>query len=147
METVPTVWIPVFYSFALGISGISSLIFGKLFDKHGIRMLVPITVMTLPFVPLVFLGGFSAALTGTILWGISMGAHESIIPAAVATMVPKERRASAYGLFTAGYGISWFIGSAIIGILYDTSLSAVIAFCIIAEIAAVPFLRAAQKSE
>lgn len=144
-ETVPTFWIPIFYSLALGISGISSLIFGKFFDKRGIGALIPITVITLPFVPLVFLGGFAAALTGTILWGISMGAHESIIPAAVAIMVPKDRCASAYGIFTAGYGISWFIGSAIIGMLYDTSMPAVIAFCIIAELTAIPFLLAARK--
>jgi len=46
-----------------------------------------------------------------------MGVHESIIPAAVAPMVAPQRRASAYGLFTAGYGIFWFLGSAAIGIL------------------------------
>ena len=53
-------------------------------------------------------------------------------------MVPTERRASAFGLFTAGYGVFWFLGSAAIGILYDISLPAVIAFCVVAELAAVP---------
>jgi hypothetical protein len=67
-----------------------------------------------------------------------MGVHESIIPAAVAPMVPVERRASAFGLFTAGYGVFWFLGSAAIGILYDLSLPATIAFCVVAELAAVP---------
>lgn len=144
-ETMPAIWIPIFYSLALGIGGLSSLVFGKLFDKHGIGLLIPVTIVTLPFVPLVFLGGFVAALTGTILWGISMGVHESMIPAAVAGMVPRERRASAYGIFTAGYGISWFIGSAIIGILYDVSMPALITFCIVAELAAIPFLLAVKK--
>jgi MFS family permease len=69
-----------------------------------------------------------------------MGVQESIIPAAVATMVPAERRPSAYGLFTGAYGVSWFLGSAIMGILYDHSISAVIAFCVIAELAAIPLL-------
>jgi len=46
---------------------------------------------------------------------LGMGAHESIIPAAVTPMVPNERRASAFGLFTAGYGLFWFLGSATIG--------------------------------
>jgi hypothetical protein len=67
-----------------------------------------------------------------------MGVHESIIPAAVAPMVSINRRASAFGLFTAGYGIFWFLGSAAIGILYDLSLPAVIAFCVITQLAAVP---------
>lgn len=67
-----------------------------------------------------------------------MGVHESIIPAAVAPMVPVHRGASAFGLFTAGYGIAWFLGSAAIGILYDHSVTAVVAFCGIAQLAAVP---------
>jgi MFS family permease len=69
-----------------------------------------------------------------------MGVQESIIPAAVATIVPADRRPSAYGLFTGAYGISWFLGSAIMGILYDHSIAAVIAFCVIVELAAIPLL-------
>jgi hypothetical protein len=55
-------------------------------------------------------------------------------------MVPPQRRASAYGLFTAGYGVCWFVGSAMIGILYDISLPALIAFSLVAELAAIPLL-------
>lgn len=54
-------------------------------------------------------------------------------------MVAVERRAYSFGLFTAGYGVFWFLGSAAIGILYDVSLPATIAFCLAAELAAVPF--------
>jgi hypothetical protein len=53
-------------------------------------------------------------------------------------MVPAHRRASAYGLFTAGYGLFWFGGSAVIGILYEWSLPLVIGFCVVFELAAVP---------
>jgi predicted MFS family arabinose efflux permease len=67
-----------------------------------------------------------------------MGVHESIIPAAVATMVPIQRRPSAYGMFTAGYGIAWFVGSAVMGMLYDHSLTALVVFCIVLQLAAVP---------
>ncbi len=144
-EAVPTYWIPIFYSFALGISGISSLLFGRLFDRHGIRLLIPVTVATVAFVPMVFMGGFATAFAGVILWGISMGMHESLIPAAVAGMVAKERRASAYGIFSAGYGISWFIGSAAIGMLYDWSVPAVTVFCIVFQLAALPFFLAAGR--
>jgi hypothetical protein len=54
-------------------------------------------------------------------------------------MVPANRRASAYGLFNAGYGVFWFIGSALIGILYDVSIHATIGFCVGLELAAIPF--------
>ena len=61
------------------------------------------------------------------------------VAAAVSTMVPPQRRASAYGIFNAAYGISWFLGSAVIGFLYDHSLPALIAFSVVAELAAIPF--------
>ena len=39
-------------------------------------MLVPLTLVTALFAPLVFLGGFWAAFIGMALWGLGMGVHE-----------------------------------------------------------------------
>jgi hypothetical protein len=69
---------------------------------------------------------------------LGIGVHESIVPAAVAPMVPAQRRASAYGLFTAGYGIFWFLGSAVLGLLYSVSLPALAALSVALEVAAIP---------
>jgi predicted MFS family arabinose efflux permease len=136
--TVSSTFIPVFYAVAMGVGGAGSLLFGRLFDRFGIFVLVPLTLLSALFAPLVFLGGFWVALVGVALWGLGIGVHESIIPAAVAHMVPVQRRASAYGLFTAGYGIFWFLGSAFIGLLYGVSLPVVIGFSLVAELAAIP---------
>jgi MFS family permease len=137
-HSVPGEWIAIFYSVAMAVSGTGSLVLGRLFDRFGFIVLVVLTLVSALFAPLVFLGGFWTALIGAAIWGLGMGVHESIIPAAVAPMAPSHRRASAFGIFTAGYGIFWFIGSAAIGILYDLSLPAVIAFCVITQLAAVP---------
>lgn len=137
-SSVPAEYIPVFYAVAMGAGGLASLVFGRLFDRLGLGILVPLTVVTAAFAPLVFLGGFWPALVGMALWGVGIGVHESIIPAAVAPMVPAQRRASAYGLFTAGYGVAWFIGSAAIGLLYARSVPVVIALSVALELAAVP---------
>jgi MFS family permease len=137
-DTVKDIWIPITYAIAMGVSGLGSLVFGRLFDRVGIGVLIPLTIVSAVFAPLVFLGGFWAVVAGSALWGLGMGVHESIIPAAVATMVPVERRPSAYGLFTAGYGVAWFGGSAIMGALYDVSVTAVVVFCLALEIAAIP---------
>jgi MFS family permease len=144
---VPGAWVPVFYAVAMGVGGAGSLLFGRLFDKIGIRILVPLTLLAALFAPLAFLGGFWVALIGVALWGLGIGVHESIIPAAVAPMVPVQRRASAYGLFTAGYGIFWFLGSAVLGILYGISLPALILFSVVIELAAIPlFLVVSRRS-
>ncbi|HET7634489.1 MAG TPA: MFS transporter [Burkholderiales bacterium] len=137
-STVTRDWVPVFYAIAMGVSGTGSLVFGRLFDRFGFLILIILTIISALFAPLVFLGGFWGALAGAALWGLGMGVHESIIPAAVAPMVPPNRRASAYGLFTAGYGVFWFLGSAAIGILYDISLPATIIFCVVLELSAAP---------
>lgn len=135
---VPNLWIPIFYSVAMATSGLGSLGFGRLFDRAGIGILVPLTLISAVSPPLLFLGRFWLALVGVALWGLGMGVHESIIPAAVATMVPQQRRPSAYGIFTGVYGISWFVGSVIIGRLYDVSLTALLAFSVAAQLVAIP---------
>jgi MFS family permease len=137
-ETVPSKWIAIFYAVAMAVSGNGSLVLGRLFDRYGFAVLVALTLASALFAPLVFLGGFWLALLGAAIWGLGMGVHESIIPAAVSPMVAPQRRASAFGTFTAGYGIFWFLGSAAIGILYDFSVPAVISFCIVTQLAAVP---------
>ena len=136
--TVPSNWIAIFYAVAMGVSGTGSLALGRLFDRFGFKVLVVLTLVSALFAPLVFLGGFWPALLGAAIWGLGMGVHESIIPAAVTPMVSPRRRASAFGVFTAGYGVFWFIGSALIGVLYDVSLPAVIAFCVVTQIIALP---------
>ncbi len=145
--TVPGNWIAIFYSVAMAVSGTGSLVLGRMFDRYGFAVLVMLTLVSALFAPLVFLGGFWLALLGAAIWGLGMGVHESIIPAAVSPMVSPRRRASAFGAFTAGYGIFWFLGSAVIGILYDVSLPAVIAFCLITQLAAVPvFVRVGRMA-
>jgi len=137
-DTVPGNWIAIFYAVAMAVSGMGSLALGRLFDRYGFVVLVVLTLVSALFAPLVFLGGFWLALLGAAIWGLGIGVHESIIPAAVSPMVSPRRRASAFGAFTAGYGVFWFLGSAVIGILYDLYIPAVIAFCVITQVAAVP---------
>lgn len=131
-------WIAAFYAVAMAVSGTASLVLGRLFDRFGFRVLVALTIISSLFAPLVFLGGFGLALVGAAIWGMGIGVHESIIPAAVAPMVPAQRRASAFGLFAAAYGVFWFVGSAVIGLLYDRSIAATVAFCVVTQLMATP---------
>jgi len=130
--------IAVFYAIAMAVSGAGSLVLGRLFDRFGFAVLVTLTIISAAFAPLVFLGGFWLSLLGAAIWGLGMGVHESIIPAAVAPMVAPSRRASGFGLFTAGFGTCWFLGSVAIGLLYDVSLDALVAFCVFCQLCAVP---------
>ena len=79
---VPGQWIAIFYAVAMAVSGSGSLLFGRLFDRFGFSVLIGLTLLSASFAPLVFLGGFWTALIGASIWGLGMGVHESIIPAA-----------------------------------------------------------------
>ncbi len=95
--------------------------------------------VSLLFAPLVFLGDDPRfALAGAVVWGLGMGVHESVIPAAVAPMVAPTRRASAFGTFTAVYGVCWFVGSALIGWIYDHDVTGAVIFCLATQAAAIP---------
>lgn len=144
-DHIPGMWVPIFYSVAMAVSGTGSLVFGRLFDRVGLWILIPLTIISAASAPLVFFGGFWLALIGSALWGLGMGVHESIIPAAVATMVPQRRRPSAYGIFTAGYGIFWFIGSVLLGILYDLWIPAVVILSVTLQLIAVPIFMSLRR--
>ena len=75
-----------------------------------------------------------------ILWGVGMGAQESIMRAVVAEMIPSHQRGAAYGVFNTGYGIAWFLGSALMGWLYGVSLVLLIAFSVVAQAASIPLV-------
>lgn len=137
---VAQVWVPIFYSVSMAVSCTGALIFGRFFYRVGTGVLLPATAISALSAPLLFLGNFWSALLGIVAWGIGVGVHESIIPAAVALIVPSNRRGSAYGLFTACYGISWFVGSALMGILYRVSLPVLVAFSTIIQVTAIPIL-------
>jgi MFS family permease len=142
---VPPGGIPVLYSFAMGVDAIAALLFGRWFDRLGLGLLMAATLLSALFAPLVFLGGTGLAVVGVGLWGIGMGAQESILRATIAGMVPPERRGTAYGFFNAAYGIAWFLGSAVMGLLYDASRPALIAFSVAAQLAALPLLAAVAR--
>jgi MFS family permease len=132
--------IPLFYAVAMAVDAIAALILGRLFDRRGIYVLVGTFLLSALFAPLAFLGNTSLALLGMVLWGIGMGAQESIVKAAIATMVPADRRGSAFGIFYVCYGLAWFLGSALMGILYDHSVIGLVAFSVVAQLGAIAAL-------
>jgi MFS family permease len=132
--------IPLLYALAMGIDAIAALVLGYWFDRVGITALIIAVLLSLGFPPLIFWGGTSFVFWGMVLWGIGMGAQDSILKAVVAAMVPSDRRGSAYGIFNTGYGMAWFLGSTLMGALYDRSIVWLIVVSVILHLMAIPFL-------
>lgn len=134
------VWIPILYAIAMGVDAVAAVILGKLFDKKGIVILFIPIIIAMFFPIFAFSNSFRFAILSMVLWGIGMGAQESIIRAAIANMVSPEKRATAYGIFNTAFGICWFLGSALMGFLYEISLLGLITFSILAQASALPVL-------
>ncbi|MGN6801574.1 MAG: MFS transporter [Ginsengibacter sp.] len=122
--------IPILYAVAMAADGIAALVMGKLFDRLGMKTMIAVTFISLFFAPMVFLANFTWAIMGMILWGIGMGAQESILKAAIAFIIPAYKRGTAFGVFNIGFGIFWFLGSLALGYLYDFSIPALVAFSV-----------------
>lgn len=138
--------LPLLYAGAMLVDAVAALVFGHIYDKKGIRTLVISTIISAPFALFIF--GFKselAILFGLVLWGIGMGAQESILKAAVTSMVPKKNRATGYGIFECSFGIFWFLGSWILGVIYSKSLTLMIGLSILAQVMAIPFYLKASK--
>ena len=129
--------IPVFYAVAMATDAIAALLFGKLYDKTGIKTLLLAVLLSSFFAPMVFMGGFNWALAGMVLWGIGMGAQESILKAEIAEMISPERRGTAFGTFNTAYGLFWFVGSALMGYLYDFSIKSLVIFSVATQLVAI----------
>jgi MFS family permease len=132
--------LPLLYAGAMLVDAFSALLFGWMYDKKGISALIISTLVSAAFSLFIF--GFRSVfmtIIGVLLWGIGMGAQESILKAVVSKMVPKQSRAAGYGIFEFFFGVFWFAGSWLLGHLYDISFRALIITSITAQLASVPY--------
>jgi MFS family permease len=120
--------IPLFYSGAMAVIGLTALVLGRLFDRFGIAVLVCGILISCLSLPLGFLGGPGAAIAGVACWAVGHGAQDASLRPGIAQVVSMNKRGTAFGAFNAVYGVMWFAGSVAMGLLYDRSLMALVAF-------------------
>jgi len=137
-QIMPAAWIPILYAVAMGVDGVGALVLGSLFDRIGIRTMILATIASAAAAPLAFLGDFPLAVIGMACWGVGTGAQDSIMRATVSRLAPQQRRATAFGIMNAIYGLAWFAGSVLLGVLYDRSIVAVVLASMLLQAAALP---------
>lgn len=140
--------LPLLYAGAMLVDALSALFFGYLYDRIGIKSLMISTVLSSFFAVFVFtMHSEWALLAGIALWGIGMGAEESILKAVVTSIVPKNSRATGYGIFELSFGIFWFLGSWLMGVLYDYNITSMVIVSVAAQLIAVVLFYLSKKCE
>lgn len=140
VSLIPENMLSLLYAGAMAVDAFSALFFGWLFDKRGIKVLILSTLIAAPFALFIFsMTARWALFLGVVLWGVGMGAQESILKAAVTSIMPKQNRSAGFGIFQTAFGVCWFLGSWLMGALYDVSPVWLAIFSVIMQLAAIPF--------
>lgn len=131
-DVVAAQWLPVVYAAAMGFDGLVALVAGLLFDRRrargtsGAGVLALFVIVGAAYGPLAFAATANTpyfAIAGVALWSITHAATGSIAKSMIAAIVPRDQRGRAYGLFFLVFGIAWWLGSLMLGMLYDRSPS------------------------
>jgi MFS family permease len=141
---IPTVMIPAVYLTFNLIYSLSAIPAGMAADRFGRKRVILLGFIL--FAGLYF--GFAVAHTSAMIWmlfcayGVFMGLTEGIQKAFLASIIPPDFKATAFGVYATAVGIATFPASLIGGILWDRiSASATFFFsAATATIAALLFL-------
>jgi len=128
--------IPLLYAGAMGINGLTALIFGRLFDRYGIQIIVLGILVSLLALPFGFLDGAGGVYISVACWATGLGAQDATLRSGISQVVSMNKRGTAFGSFNAVYGMLWFAGSVTMGVLYDYSLMTLVVFGIAAQLGA-----------
>lgn len=121
--------LPLLYALAMLADACAALIFGWLYDRRGYRVLGPVALAGALFPVFIFWAdSLWGVAVGACLWGMGMGAQESVMKAVVVSLSSREQRARHFGIFEACFGVGWFLGSWCLGWLYEVDLR-VMALC------------------
>lgn len=80
--------------------------------------------------------GVVVVVCGIVVWGAAVGVQDSTVKAFVADLVPREQRATAYGVFAAVQGVGALVGGAGVGVLYEHSRVGLVGVVAVAQVAA-----------
>jgi MFS family permease len=146
--------IPIFYALAMGVDGLAALVIGKVYDMvkthhnkedAGLLILFFVPLLSAMIPVFAFARSFACVVVSVVIWGIVMGAHETIMKSAIADLTPVRKRGTGYGIFNAGYGVAMLIGGAAMGFLYDISIPLMVIVASTVQFMAIPVFFTMKK--
>jgi len=139
--------IALLYAVAMAVDAVIGLAAGKMYDQlnrkpghenAGLFVLLAIPILAALVPILIFSTTLALVIVGAILFGFTVGMQETVMKAAVADMTPVRKRSTGYGIFNISFGVAFFIGSSLAGLLYDYSIPLLIMSLVAIELASVP---------
>lgn len=143
---VPDAQIPLFYGLGMAVDAGVALLIGRTYDKlkergssrSGLLTLVAAPVISILIPVLAFADNYYTALLSMLIWGVVMGIHETVMRSAIADLTPLRKRGTGYGILNTSYGLAFFIGGALMGVLYEFSIMIMVLFAVLVQIVSFP---------
>lgn len=138
---IPTASIPLFYMAAIAVSAVFALVGGKWFDlspKASLYFGIVLGGISSLFL---LLGTHKELWIGISFWGIAMGTQNALFRSVLAHLIPPQQRSTGYGIFGVIFGLSIFLGSTLIGWLYDMSVAFSALTSLGLQLLSLPFIR------
>ncbi|MCX8179546.1 MAG: MFS transporter [Candidatus Aenigmarchaeota archaeon] len=143
-KIVPDMQIPLLYAFAMVVDAIAGLIIGRMYDRMKVKhkyaelsLLLIVPIFSIATLWIIFSPTLGLVYLAMFFWGIVLGAHETIMKAAIADITSINKRGRSYGVFNAIYGLALFIGSFVAGYLYEVSISWMVLVLTSAEVVSI----------
>lgn len=132
--------VPLVYAGAMLVAALGALATGWAYDRwqgRVLHVLAPIVAL----VPVLALADrLDLVLVGLALWALAAGVQDSTVKALVADLVPRERLATAYGVFAAFQGVAALVGGVVAGGLYEQHRWVLVALVAAAQVVAAVLL-------
>lgn len=137
---VPTAGVPLLYAAAMAAAAVAALATGEAYDRRGPAVLLALPPLVAAWPVLAFGGSLAAVVPGVLLWGAAVGVQDSTVKALVADLVPRERRATAYGVFAGVQGAGALLGGIAAGAAYDRSIPVLVVGVALLQVVALVLL-------
>lgn len=136
-----TATIPLFYMGAIAVSAVFALVGGKWFDYSPKSSLYFGIILGSISALFLFLGTGLELWIGIAFWAIGMGTQTALFRSVLAYLIPPQQRSTGYGIFGVIYGLAWFLGSSLIGILYDSAVLFSALTSLVLQLLALPLIK------
>jgi MFS family permease len=118
---IPLAWVPLAMVVMSLVYALTAYPLAKLSDHVSHRKMLAFGMLVLVLSDLVLAsaGNWALLLVGVALWGLHMGATQSLLATLVALAAPADLRATAFGFFNLFAGIAMLLASVLAGLVWD----------------------------
>ena len=127
--------VPLVFALAMLVDGVSGLLMGRVYDRHGPKVLLVVPVAACG-AAIAFSHNATLVWLGIAIWGVVNGVLDSTVKAVVTELVAPVARSIAFGWLAFVRGLGLLAAGAVLGLAYGHSITLVVLLILGANVVA-----------